>query len=81
MPIGKKYIKAVKYLINDLKKKLNKEKLDKRNLLWAHEYENNSLQYHIQKYNENKNSSDRNGYLALKKLKRLYTKISNFLKN
>ena len=35
--------KAIKYLIVDLKKKLNKEKLDKMNLLLDHEDEENLL--------------------------------------
>ena len=45
-------IKYVKDMIVDLKKKLNKEKLDKRNLLRAHEDEDNSLQYQFHKYNQ-----------------------------
>ena len=49
----------------------------KRNLLQAHEDEDNSLQYQFQKYNENKDSADINGYLAYKKLKHLNTKIRN----
>ena len=75
IPIRKKSIKAVKDLIVDLKKKRNKEKLDKRNLLRAHEDDENSLLYHFRKYNKNKNSADRNRYLAYKKLKHLNTKI------
>ena len=39
MPIRKKLIQDAKYPILDMKKKLNKEKLDKRNLLQAHEDE------------------------------------------
>ena len=73
--IHKKSIRYVKDLIVDLKKKLNKEKLDKRNLLRAHEDEDNSLQYQFHKYNQKKHSSDRNGYLAYNKLKCLNTKI------
>ena len=46
----KKDIKAIKYPIVDLKKKLNKAKLDKKNLPHAHEDEDNSLQYHFHKY-------------------------------
>ena len=52
--------KAIKYPIVDTKKTIVKAKLDKRNLLRAHEDEENSLIYHFHKYNENKNSSDRN---------------------
>ena len=70
-----KSIKAVKDPIVDLKKKLNREKLEKRNLLQAHEDEDNQLQYHFHKYNENKHSPNRNGYLAQKKLSRLKTRI------
>ena len=58
-----------------MKKKLNKKKPDKRNLLRVHEDEYNSLQYNFHKYNEYKYYSDRNGYLAYKKLKRFNTKI------
>ena len=47
MPIGKKAIKAVKYMIGDMEKKINKEILDKRKLLQAHEDEENSLPYHF----------------------------------
>ena len=43
MPIRKKAIRAVQDPIIDLKKKLNEAKLDKRNLLRAHEDEDNSL--------------------------------------
>ena len=64
MSIRKKVIQTVKYPILDLRKKLNKEKLDKSNLLQAHKYKENQLQYHFHKYNENKYSSDINGYLA-----------------
>ena len=41
MQICKKAIKAVKDPIVDLKKKLNNANLNKRNLLWAHEDEDN----------------------------------------
>ena len=41
MPILKKSIKYVKDPIVDLKNKLNKAKLDRRNLLRAHEDEEN----------------------------------------
>ena len=75
MLIQKKVIKPVKYLILDLKKKLNKVKLNKRNLLRAHEDEDNSLQYHFHKYNENKHSARKKGYPAYQKLSRLNTKI------
>ena len=75
IPIRKKSIKAVKDLIVDLKKKRNKEKLDKRNLLRAHEDDENSLLYHFRKYNKNKNSANKKGYLAYNKLKILNTKI------
>ena len=44
-----------------MKIKLNKAQLDKRNLLRAHEDEENSLQDHLHKYNENKRSANRNG--------------------
>ena len=43
MPIRKKSIKAIKYPVVDMKKKLNKEKLDKMKLLRAHEDEDNLL--------------------------------------
>ena len=49
MPICKKSIKVNKYLILDMKKKLNEVKLDKRNLLWASEDEENSLLYQFRK--------------------------------
>ena len=75
MTIRKKAIKAVKYPIVDLKKKPNKEKLDKRNLLRAHEDEDNSLLYHFRKYNKNKHSTNKKGYLAYQKLSLLRTKI------
>ena len=71
-PIRKK---PFKYLIVDLKKKLNKSKLDKRNLLRVYKYEDNSLQYHFHKYNKHKHSDGRNGYLDYKNLKRFNTKI------
>ena len=58
-----------------MKKKLNRAKIDKRNLLWAHEDEDNSVQYQFHQYNENKHSADRNRYLSYKKLKCLNTKI------
>ena len=54
MPIRKKTIKAVKDLIFDMKKKLNKEKLDKRKLLRTHKNEDNMLQYQFHKYNGKK---------------------------
>ena len=75
MPIRIKSIKAVKDPIFDLKKKLNKEKLYKRNPLRSHKDEDSSLQYQFHKYNKNKHSSDRNRYLDYKKLKHLNTKI------
>ena len=75
MPIRKKYIKAVNNQIFYLKKKLNKAKLDNRNLLRAHEDEDNLLQYHFHKYNINNHYDNRNGYVAYKKLKLFYTKI------
>ena len=55
-----------------MKKKINKAKLDKRKLLWAHEDKENSLIYHFCKYKKN---SDKSRYLAYNKLKRLNTKI------
>ena len=58
-----------------MKSKLNKAKLYQRNPLIAHEYEDNSLQYYLHKYNENKYYSDRNGYPAYKLWKLLNTKI------
>ena len=61
MTIRKKAIRDLKDTIIDLKKKLNNEKLDKRYLLWAHENEDNSLQYQFHKYNKNKHYADRNG--------------------
>ena len=75
MSIHKNAIKAVKDPIIDLKNKLNKSKLNKRNLLWAHEDEDNLLLYHFSKYNENKHSANKKGYLAYQKLSRLNTKI------
>ena len=81
MPIRKKDIQAVKDPILYLKMKLNKAKLYKRNLLWEHEDEYNSLKYHFHKYNKNKHYSERNGYLAYKKFKCLSTKIRKFLIN
>ena len=77
MPIRKKAIKAVKDPIVDLKKKLKRVKLNKRNLLQAYEYEDNSMQCHFHEYNGDKHSSDRNGYLAYNILKSLNTKIRN----
>ena len=44
MPMRKKTIQAVKDTILDLKKKLNKTKLDKHNILLEQEDEDNSLQ-------------------------------------
>ena len=41
--------KAIKDPIVDLKKDINKAKLEKRNLLRAHEDEDNSLQYQFHK--------------------------------
>ena len=67
--------KAIKDLIIDMKKKINKAKLDKMTLLRAHEDNENSLLYHFSKYNENKHSADKNGYLSYNKLKCLNTKI------
>ena len=64
-----------------MKNKLNKVKLDKRKILLVHEYEDNSLQYHFHNYNENKYPSNRNGYLAYKKLKRQNTKIRKLSDN
>ena len=52
MPIRKNAIKAVEDTIIDLKKKLKKAKINKRNLLRVHEDEDNSLLYHFRKYNE-----------------------------
>ena len=75
MPICKKYIKSVKDRTVDLKQKINTESFDKRNLLWTHEDEDNFLIYHFRKYNENKNSANKKGYLAYQKLSRLNTKI------
>ena len=71
----KKTIKAVKDPIVDLRKKTNKAKLEKMNLLRAHEDEDNSLLYHFHKYNENKHSARKKGYPAYQKLSRLNTKI------
>ena len=51
IPIRKKYIESVKYPILDLKKKLKKAKIGKRNLLLVYEDEDNSLQYQFYKYN------------------------------
>ena len=67
--------KAIKDPIVDLKKKTNKAKLDKRKLLQAHEDEEIFFIYHFFKYNENKHSAHKNGYLSYNKLKRLNTKI------
>ena len=75
MTTRKKAIKAVKDPIVDLKKKLNKAKLDKRNLLRAHEDEDNSLLYHFRKYNKNKHYAKKKEYLAYQKLSCLNTKI------
>ena len=75
MPILKKAIKSVKDSIVDLKKKLNKEKLYKMNLLRAHEDEDNLLLYHFHEYNKNKHSANKKGFLAYQKLSRLNTKI------
>ena len=47
-----------------MKKNLNKEKLDKRNLLQTNEDEENLLLYHFRKYNGKKQPSNKNGYLA-----------------
>ena len=47
MPIRKNAMKAVKDSIIDLKNKLNKEKLEKGNLLRVDEDEENSLLYHF----------------------------------
>ena len=69
--------KSIKDPIVDLKKKLNKTKHEKINLLLAHEDKDNSFQYHFDKYNENKHSYKRNGYLAYNKFKRLNTKTRN----
>ena len=57
-----------------MKKKINRSKLDKRNVLLDHEDEENLLQYHFHKYNKNKHSFDRNVYLAYKKSKPLNPK-------
>ena len=59
MTILKKDIKSIKYPIVDLKKKLNKTKLDKRNLLRAQEDEENPLLYQFRKYNENKHYANK----------------------
>ena len=40
-----------------------------------HEDEDNLLLYHFSKYNENKHSANKKGYLAYQKLSRLRTKI------
>ena len=74
MPIRKNAMKSVKYLIIDLKNKLNKAKLNKRNLLRAHEDEDNSLLYHFRKYNKNKHYANKKGYLAYQKWSCLNTK-------
>ena len=50
--------KSIKDPIVDLKKKLNKAKPDKRNILLAHKDEDNSLQYHFHKYNKNNMSTE-----------------------
>ena len=68
-------MKSVKDAIVDLKKNLNKGKLDKRDPLRAHEDEYNSLQYQFHKYDKNKHSANINGYLAYKKLNHFNTKI------
>ena len=67
--------KSIKDPIVDLKNKINKAKLEKKNLLRAHEDEENSLLYQFCKHKKNKNSANKNGYLAYNKLKRLNTKI------
>ena len=64
-----------------MKKKINREKLNERNLLRAHEDEGNSLRCHFQKYNENKYYYERNGYPAYKKLKLLNTKTRKLSDN
>ena len=75
MTIHRKGIKSVKYQIVDRKNKLNKEILEKRNLLRTHEYEDNLLLYNFRRYNDNKHSSNKKGYLAYQKLCRFNTKI------
>ena len=67
--------KSIKYPIIDLDKKLIKEKIEKINLLQAHEDEDKSLLYHFHEYNENKHSANKKGFLAYQKLSRLNTKI------
>ena len=49
MKIRKKAIKYAKDPIFDLKKKINKSKLDKKNLLRAHEDKDNSFIYQFRK--------------------------------
>ena len=75
MSIRKKDIKSNKHPILDLKNKINKQKLDKRNLLRAHEDEDDFLLYHLFKYNGKKHSVNKKGYLAFQKLSCLNTKI------
>ena len=48
---------AIKDKIIDLKMKLNKAKIEKRNLLQAHKDEKYSFLYHFLKYNEKKHSA------------------------
>ena len=74
MSIRKKDIKSNKHPILDLKNKINKQKLDKRNLLRAHEDEDDFLLYHLFKYNGKKHYVNKKGYLAYQKLSRLKTK-------
>ena len=57
-----------------MKKKTNEAKLEKRNLLRAHEYEENLFLYQCCKYNENRHYPPPKGYLAYNKLKHLNTK-------
>ena len=78
MAISKKSIKAVKDLIVDMKKKLNRAKLIKRNLLRAHADEENSFLYHFIKYKKNKHSANKKGNLAYQKLSCLNTKTRKF---
>ena len=73
--------KSIKDPIVDLKKRPNKAKIDKMNLLLADEDEDNSLLYQFCKYNENKHSSNKKGYLSYQKLSRLNTKIRKLSNN
>ena len=67
--------KSIKDSVVDLEKNLNREKLDKRNLLLAHKDEDNSLKYQFHKYNKNNHSANINGCLGYKRLKLFNTKI------